>query len=259
MVWATACGGTTRIGQQGVSDEGGGATSASGSAGEPTAATGGVRASGGRASGGSAAGASGGFILASGGSGAGGSGGFVTNGGSGGQQNLCLDSDGRLRPGLKNCSSDADCGILHIERCCGSDLEVGLSYDSNCVVPGVDCSGVDCAKSPYGMAEDGLSGPAMSARCEVGDSGQGTCRSFVVMPEDGGTTSQCGVQTCSDNQLCALPPTNVPGQGSPYCVDVPPGCSAPLTCDCFAPDVCGGGAKFCYSIAGRAMQCLFAP
>jgi hypothetical protein len=162
---------------------------------------------------------------------------------------MCLGIDGQPRPELKRCSSDWDCTTLKIATCCGSDQVVGIHVGEHCTLPSIDCSGLGCAKFVFPIAEDRNtteSGGTIAARCELGDSGAGSCRSYVAVAMDAGTTA-CGNQTCTENQVCALPPNN--GPPSP----------GPAFCACFAPDVCGGGALFCSSVTGHVMQCLFAP
>jgi hypothetical protein len=259
VVGALSCGGSTEVGRTSLTDAGSGATANVGSKSTGGAANGGA---GGAATGGTSAGTGGVGAGTGGSTGSGGSAGAPGSGGAAGQANLCLGPGGQLLSELKQCLRDSDCTTLQVPTCCGSDQVVGIHVGEHCTVPSIDCSGLGCAKFVYPMAEDGKTtegGGRITAGCEVGDSGEGTCRSFVAAAVDAGTTP-CGSQTCADNQVCALPPNNGPPPTGPaFCVDIPAGCAAPLQCSCFASSVCGGGALFCYSVTGHLMQCLFAP
>ncbi|HVU02690.1 MAG TPA: hypothetical protein VHE30_13105 [Polyangiaceae bacterium] len=270
---AVACGGSTDAKGTG-SSSGAGGSAGDGSGGASGASTGGA-STGGASAGGSATG------------GVSGSGGVAT-GGSGGVPNSCFRPDGSLSPGYTHCTTDSECGQRLVPTCCGSDLLVGMRSDSTCVVPGIDCGGLGCAKFLEPRTDDGNTVPEGSAADAWCDNG--TCHTRLV--RDAGAPD-CGGSTCGAAELCIHPPTSVGGPapecvppvdggacppgtayqafcvGSasggcvqvyvpppPYCAGIPAGCGATVDCSCIPQNLCGGGADFCQSVEGHTVTCV---
>ncbi len=75
---------------------------------------------------------------------------------------------------------------------------------------------------------------------------------IVVGPADAGL---CGDAACSSGEICIRGRCAGCCDLPPQCVPIPPGCSGPLACGCFASDPCGGCTR-CGSVEADGIHCV---
>jgi hypothetical protein len=214
--------------------------------------------------------------------------------GGGGPGPACLGSDNMVRRELKYCNHDEDCSEVLIGSCCSGNLIAGVTRGKTCTPPDLQgCSQLGCPGSTNDSAEDGntsTTGTIVVTCASVGDGGSGECRTQVA-PQF--SRIPCGTAICGLGMACLHPPTSVGGPAPicvepldggacpagtamqsfcngragggcvavytpppPSCIPVPPACAEGVTCACFSPSVCGGGANVCNGVSGRDVTCV---